>query len=193
VVAAVLALSLEGGAAQRSLAELARIGATEITLGGASVPFDALELLAHSGLVVVGTVRGLKSYYVKDLRIDTDCAVEINDVIIERDGKSRQIGDVITVRRKGGALAVGNVTMTATESGFPAFQVGEQYVLFLEHNAALKALMVFGGGQGAFRVDGDSVARQVTHFPGDTPEERPVVDRPVYDLRNLILDLATAR
>jgi hypothetical protein len=137
-------------------------------------------------------ITAANSYEVqRDARIMTDYTADVYDILYQRAPLSHNPGDLITVRRHGGELTIDRKVFRATQPGFPPFSVGEEYVLVLKRESGTDTFMVVGGGQGTFRVGPDFVVRQVTHYPADTPEERPSLDLPVDELRSLILTLAT--
>jgi hypothetical protein len=86
-------------------------------------------------------------------------------------------------------LTVKDVLIRAYVPDFPAWEIGDEYVLALREDPTTKMFIVVYGGQGAFRIGADWVARQVHHIEGDTPEERPRVDLPVDELRSLIVTM----
>jgi hypothetical protein len=102
-----------------------------------------------------------------------------------------KLGDLITIQRHGGELTFDRDVYTAIEPSFPRFAVGEDYVVALKRESGSDAFFVVGGGQGAFRVGSDLVLRQVTHYPGETPEERPSLDLPLDQIRDRIKAFAS--
>jgi len=168
---ALVALALVGLAApaapqQPSLAEVVRRGPVELLTIHEYPPIDLPELVASADLIARVAVRGAKSYETEKARIATDYALDIYDVFSQEHGSVRHAGELITVRRDVGELAVNGQVVRAFEPNFPAFEVGEEYVFALKRDPESDTYFVLGGGQGAFRVGGDFVARQVTQFDG---------------------------
>jgi hypothetical protein len=189
----VLALWASGVAAQEpSLAQLLRHGVNYIGIGSEYTPADLPQLIAGSDLIARVVVKSAKSYEIQTFpRIMTDHTVDLFDILHQRGRSYHKSGDLLTVRRRGGQLLLDRKVIEAREQSFPAFEVGDEYVLMLRREPRTDVFVVVGGGQGAFRIGPDWVARQVRHIEGDTPEERPRQDLPVHDLRSLIITLAT--
>jgi hypothetical protein len=87
-------------------------------------------------------------------------------------------------------VSVEDIVVTERDPNFPAFDIGEEYVLVLRADPETNTFMVMYNGQGAFRIGPDWIARQVYHIEGETPEERPRQDLPMDELRSLIATLA---
>jgi hypothetical protein len=157
-------------------------------------PVDLRELVTASELIARGRVVNLKSFERRrgsSAVILTDYAVDLLDIFHQEVAPPRQAGDQIVVRRDGGELTVEGILISAYVPGFPAWAIGEEYVLALREDPTTKLFVVVYGGQGAFQIGPDWVARQVHHIQGETPEERPRQDLPVDELRSLVVELAT--
>ncbi|RPH56188.1 MAG: hypothetical protein EHM89_15885 [Acidobacteria bacterium] len=190
----VLALCPGVMAAQaQSLADMVRRhGPIELALIRDGGPVELHELVKASEIIARGRVVGLKSFESRQgssAVIVTDYVVDVLDILHQQLVPLRQAGDQIVVRRDGGELTVENVTVRAYVPDFPAWEIGEEYVLALREDPKTKTFAVMYDGQGAFRIGSDWVARQVRHIQGETPEERTRVDLPVDELRSLIVTL----
>jgi hypothetical protein len=84
-------------------------------------------------------------------------------------------------------LVINGQLIRAFESNFPAFEVGEEYVFALLKDPKADTYFVLGGDQGAFRVGGDFVARQLTQYDGQP------LQLPLDVLRERIVALADAQ
>lgn len=60
------------------------------------------------------------------------------------------------VLRAGGDLETDQGTLRIVEEGFPAFQPGDEYLLFLHWNENLAAYQMFFGVEGAYRITSDN-------------------------------------
>jgi hypothetical protein len=157
-------------------------------------PFDLPGLVAYSDIVVRASITSVTiGESAASPFITTDCTVDVHDVFVSRDGQPVAPGTRLHVRREGGQLVVDGRVFTVRDSLFPPFEVGDQYVLFLKSAAGGAFFDVVAGPQGAFKIDGVLVARQVAHYEGDTPEERPNVDGPVDVLKARVIDAASRR
>jgi hypothetical protein len=178
-----------------SLADLVRQhGPIEQILHREYGPADLPELVTASEIIARGRVMGLKSFERRrgsSAVILTDYTVDLIDVFHQRLARPRQAGDQLVVRRDGGELTVKDILIRASVPDFPAWAIGEEYVLALREDPTTKLFVVVYGGQGAFQIGPDWVARQVHHIQGETPEERPRQDLPVDELRSLVVELAT--
>jgi hypothetical protein len=180
--------------AQSKLVEhFRRGGMTEVVLIRDYPPVGLADLVADATLIAQVVIIGARSYEENrgpgQGEIMTAFRADVQDIYLQR-GKPLLPGAIITIRQDGGTLIVDGKPLTAADSQFPAFTVGEEYVLFLRPDRAGDGFIVWYGGQGAFRVDADRVARRVTHYPGDTPDERPILDRPIDAFRQLVVDEA---
>jgi hypothetical protein len=194
VAGGVLALSLGVLAQDSSLADLVRRhGPIELAMINDGYRVDLSYLVVESHLIARGRVVTLTSFESRPRgrpTIMTDYAIDLLDIFHQRLASPRQAGDQVAVRRDGGELLVEGHLMKAYVMNFPAFEVGEEYVLALRADSRTGTFSVVADGQGAFLIGADWVARQVRHIPGETPEETQRLDLRVDDLRSLIVSLA---
>jgi hypothetical protein len=193
----VLALWATVVAAQEpSLADLVRRwGPIEAHILPAVPPGDPAQLFKEADVVARVRIVSVKSFEnrppsTSPSKITTDCAVDLLDIFVQRLPLPRQAGDHVIVRREGGSVSVEDIVVTERDPNFPAFDIGEEYVLVLRADPETNTFMVMYNGQGAFRIGPDWIARQVYHIEGETPEERPRQDLPMDELRSLIATLA---
>lgn len=78
-------------------------------------------------------------------------------------GRGIADGSTLVVRRPGGKVSIEGGTVIARDPDFPPFQVGEEYLLFLDRGAD-GALAVSHGAQGAFKIE----SAKVTQVSSDT-------------------------
>ncbi|MGH9312810.1 MAG: hypothetical protein ACRD1S_06390 [Vicinamibacterales bacterium] len=113
-------------------------------------------LLSESDLVIRGVVRGRNDRLSSDGRaVLTDYAIEVVEAIHPQNGWLR-VQDVITVRRPGGTVDISGRTFVARENEFPAFNLSDEYFLFLRQSEP-EVHDIVGGAQGAYRVSHGSV------------------------------------
>jgi hypothetical protein len=149
----VLALCLGLIAAQaQSLADMVRRhGSIELALTSDGGPVDLQELVKASEIIARGRVVGLKSFESRrgsSAVILTDYVVDVLDIFHQRLARPRQAGDQIVLRRDGGELTVEGVLVRAYVPNFPAFEIGEEYVLVLGEDPKTKTFAVVSQGQG---------------------------------------------
>lgn len=131
-------------------------GDVEIHLMVEYSPVDLRELIRRANLIVQGTVSHALSYLSDhETKVLTDYTIRINRVlkgVLAADEAAK-----ITVRRLGGTLTVDGAKVTAQEADFPAFNVNDDYVLFLKQRGSVYEFEY--GGQGAFKVSDGSVTQ----------------------------------
>lgn len=123
------------------------------------VDYPSLSLgamTASACAVVRVAIRNSDSFLSSDgMEILTDYRVAVVDVI--KESARITAGDVITIRRVGGALNIEGRRILSNESGFPAFSDGSEYVLFLKTGSS-QSFELAAGPHSAFRVDRGMVA-----------------------------------
>jgi hypothetical protein len=176
-------------AGQERLADLVRSGIVGIPITKEYNPLKLTDLVSNSPLVARVRIASATPYETTPEAgyIATNYVAEVEEVILQRAGGALHSGTTIALWREGGELVIDQTPIRAWESSYPMFAVDEEYVLFLTFGDRNKAFVVNGGGQGAFRIDGNLFARQVTHVSGESPDQRPALDRPIDQLRTLIL------
>jgi hypothetical protein len=118
------------------------------------------DLVRKAHTIVVGKVTGSRTYWSADRKyILTDYTLDVNESLKGRPGRSLSITTV------GGK--VGDLELYV--SGMPAFQKGEDTVVFIEQSGAYQT--VVGLGQGKFTVTNGEVANRVVglSFPDGRP------------------------
>ena len=119
---------------------------------------ELLQLLAdRSSLVIRGTALRYKSNFTSSRSfLYSDWQFKVLEVFKNPDHLYVGVGDTITVTRSGGAFKWNGQTVVAHDFTFPAFRVGEEYVLFLapitDDPTSYRA-----SGWGSFRISDDKV------------------------------------
>ena len=108
-------------------------------------------------LVVTGSIAA--SRYVVESEagrqsVSTDVQFTIATVI---KGSGHGPDTTVSILRRGGDVDLGDTIRRSTQPGFPRFEVGEQYLLFLQWNAFPSAYEVMYGPNGTFKIVSDSV------------------------------------
>lgn len=121
-------------------------------------------LSAAAGAVVHVAVRSSDTFLSSDgSAILTDYRVAVVDVI--KDSASHvNAGDVITIRRVGGALKIEGRTFLSNEAGFAPFSTGAEYVLFLKTDSG-QPFEMLAGAQSAYLVHQGTVASLMSSGP----------------------------
>ena len=130
-----------------------RYGSLEVIVLKEYSPVDLPTLVAHADLVVRGVVTGSKSFLTAE-HVITDYSVQVLS-LVRGEGVE---GRVIVVRRDGGSVSIDGGKIDTRESDFPSFEITDEYVLFLKR-APEGYHVVSHGAQGAFRIEGGSVAQ----------------------------------
>ena len=143
-------------------------------------PTDLKTLVRDAELIARMLVVESKASLVGD-RILTDYKAQV--LAVTKGAQSLE-GTTITIRRPGGKLLLEGGIVTARDPEFPAFEGGEEYVLFLKPTSEGYYEVRFGG-QGAFKIDQGKVA-QVSDV-GNWNRERGRVD-----LGELLKEVAAA-
>jgi hypothetical protein len=137
--------------------------------------FSLEDLVKRSQFIVVGKVTGERTYWTADRKmILTDHSIEVNESIKGQASRS------IVVTTVGGRM--GDTELYV--AGMPAFQKGEDAVVFVEQTGAYRT--VVGLGQGKFTVVNGEVANNVADL--SFPDGRPgnPVRMPLTTFRNQI-------
>jgi hypothetical protein len=137
------------------------IGATVL------IPIEFRELVTTAPVIVHGRVIGVRAEWIEGRRsIETFVTVEASDYL------KGNLGDRLVVRVPGGQVGRYRTVFV----GAPAFQEGDEVVLFLRL-ADGSAPWIVGLSQGAFRVVADAMSGRrivtspvVMSKPGDAPE-----------------------
>ena len=151
----ILAICLSGAlahSAQETLPETVRRvgGNIENHITREFSPADLSELVKTAEVAVRGlVVDGPRPYLAADGRtIESDYTVQVLDRIFARQSPP---GQTIVVTKPGGTMMFGGYKVTSTESQFPEFTAGEEYVLLLKRDPKTGKYFVPYGAQGAFR------------------------------------------
>jgi hypothetical protein len=114
-------------------------------------PVQLADLAGRADLVVEASTTGGQSVLKQDeTDIYTDYTFTISALIKNRRRIGLHVGDAITVRRVGGSVQIDGRTVQSIENGFPVFNAGERYILFLVQTPRPDAYAVMGGPQGVF-------------------------------------------
>jgi hypothetical protein len=135
--------------------ELVKQSILEEVVVGHYPPADVSELVAASDLIVEVTIASQRSFVHGD-SVWTDYGVQIARTLQSREPRVER-GTLLTVRKRGGTVPVDGRTFISVDSQFPAFQAGEQYLLFLRADSDSTVYDVFAGPCGALRVVDGSV------------------------------------
>ena len=126
----------------------------EVVVGPVS-PVDVAELVAASDLIAEVAVTSQRSFVHGDA-VWTDYGVRIVQTLQSRESRADSSATLV-VRKRGGTVPVEGRTFISVDGRFPAFQAGEEYVLFLRGNADSTVYEIVGGPNGALRVVDGSV------------------------------------
>jgi hypothetical protein len=139
------------------------------------------ELVAESDTIIVGTIgHGVAvpsdQPAAVPVWLSTDYHVAVQRVVRQGAVHAFASGDTAIVRRLGGATTREGAKITLTEVGFPPFNAGETYVLFLASLPNKTYLTLRYGPQNAFLITSENNVEQVAprHFGRWNPERRVV-------------------
>lgn len=150
----------QGGPSIRE--QLAETGGFERVIVSADDPMPLAQLASRAKLVVEASVTASQSYLDEPgLDVFTDYTMVIHSVIKARERSPVQTGDSITVRRRHGAVVVDGRKAEVRENGFPPFESGARYILFLTREPRDYVYRVLGGSEGAFS-SGENVRSMTT-------------------------------
>lgn len=169
-----LSLVLVLSVGQQTLCEAVRKnGSTGISVLVEYAPLELSDLAKGADLVIRGRIVGEKPRLSRDEQsVVTDVTVQVLDVF--RSGKTVLVpGSNLIVIKPGGTITLEGHLVRVHENDFPPFQLGEEYFLFLADRVG--GLEVYGGGQGAFRVDGSEV-RQASRAHAAWQEKNERID-----------------
>jgi hypothetical protein len=93
--------------------------------------------------------------------------------LVHEKGLKVEPGSTLVVTRPGGTITLEGRTVRSTEPDFPPFELGDEYILFLERLRD-GSLGVYYGAQGAFKVSAETV-EQVSRFNADWKQKHGVV------------------
>src|SRR4051812_44747867 len=118
----------------------------------AEYPVATLDaMVRYADAIVIATINDATPILVDSgTQLLTDYRTTVDRVLL---GRTIHQGSTLTVDRPGGAPPIGGRSFVVTGGGFPPFETGEQYVLFL-HRSELDASKYepLRGGASAFRV-----------------------------------------
>lgn len=142
-----------------------------VQIMGAYEPATFEMIMKEADTVVVGTpIRG-RTFLLGDDHIMTHYDVRVDQVIRRTQPPGIVKGDVLVVRRVGGAMTLEGHNVVGHENDFPQFTINDTYVLFLQRVENQDYYWVAYGPQGAFHVDAEAV-RQVSEVFGSWNRER---------------------
>ena len=147
-----------------------------------NAPPDTLaEMISSAGLVVVGRVIGAKPadhiLVPGNVITMTNHRLKIEEVFAIAPGHSVQPDGTIDIVRKGGDRDKGSFIERSYQVGFPAFETGRRYLMFLVWNAALSAWVPAYGPDSVFdltdptRADSPGRAAVTEKLEQNTVEE----------------------
>jgi len=88
--------------------------------------------LANSDIVIVGRLENqLSIFNTNKTSIVTDSLLKVSNVLYDKQGIGLHAGDKIVVTRPGGRLRIDDHAIEVRVEGFPAFDAGADYLLFL--------------------------------------------------------------
>lgn len=109
------------------------------------VHFDTAQLTQASDQIVIGKVESVRSYWGTGRRtILTDAVVRVNDTL------KGEVAATVVITQLGGEVDGVKVAV----AGCPAFQAGEEAVLFLAHGRS-DQIQLTGLAQGKFEIETD--------------------------------------
>lgn len=172
VFVAMLTVGTMAAGAQDLRDQVRKHGAVEVLLVKEYPPVDLPTLVRDAELIARVLIVGSDASLAGD-RISTEYRAQVLGVV---KGAHEIEGRVITVKRPGGKLSLEGGTATARDPDFPAFELGEEFVLFLKRTTEARFEVPFGA-QGAFKVDQGKVV-QVSRDVGTWNRERGPVPLP---------------
>jgi hypothetical protein len=111
------------------------------------------QLTSAAGVVLRVMIRGSQtSLTANGTSMVTDYWAAVIDVVKRPSDSRVNSRDTITIRRLGGVIDIEGFTVSSHENGFPPFETGKEYVLFLKVQPDQPFELV-AGPQSAFRVD----------------------------------------
>jgi hypothetical protein len=114
------------------------------------------SLVGQADLVVEASTNGGRSFLdASETHIYTDYTFVIAEVMKTLERPDLRAGSAITVRRESGTVYIDGRMAVSVENGFPTFDQGDRYILFLKYSPREKAYSVLGGSQGAFKAGED--------------------------------------
>jgi hypothetical protein len=132
------------------------------------------QLTAAAGVILRVMIRGSQtSLTANGTSIVTDYWAAVIDVVKGPAGSRLNSRDVITVRRVGGVIDIEGFTVSSYENGFPPFETGKEYVLFLKAQPGQPFELV-AGPQSAFRVDARTIV------PASADAQRSAIPMPQF-------------
>jgi hypothetical protein len=152
------------------LAQRAREQDIRLRITSAYPPANFDMLVGESDAIVIGTVT-LGRTFLAGETIQTNYDVTVDRVIRGKPSSGVTRGDVLVIRRAGGATTVEGHTVIGEEEDFPQFSVGNMYVFFLKRAEQGTHFWPAYGPQGVFRLD-ESRVRQVSEAFGSWNRER---------------------
>lgn len=143
---------------------------------------DFPTLVAESDTIVVGTIdHGVPVLTNEDSMLQTDYYFTVQRVIKRSASRPIVSGEKLVARRLGGVTTLDGFNVSTTEVGFPRFNSGETYVLFLTREPNEAHLTFRYGGQNAFVVKADNTVSQVsTNNLGTWNRDRGLVGLPAF-------------
>jgi len=146
-------------AAQETLRETLRKqqGEVVVQLRSEYPPVTLSELARNCDLIarVLVVDNGRSRFTDDEQSIYSLFTIQILDAFVSK--RVLRPGENVVVAKAGGTVLIDGRSIRAEEANFPAFETGEEYVLFLTLDAAAGTYRVAYGPQGAFRNDGGAV------------------------------------
>jgi len=149
LAAALVVLSTSSEAAE-VIPDWVKNGPLEEIVVTTHVPASLVDLTAGSDLIVEANVLAQRGFLDRDgTSIFTDYRIGVTHVLKVRDV---HVDPTLTVRRRGGAVPIDGGSVVSSENGFPAFQIGDHYVLFLRKSPQAGVYEIVSGRYGATRI-----------------------------------------
>jgi hypothetical protein len=120
-------------------------------------PSTLAALTNAADLVVVGSIASTRNIVNNETGHESASTEVRLSVMTVLKGSGVTRGNIVPILRPGGDVDLGDKIRRSTERGFPRFQVGDRYLLFLHWNALLGVYEVFYGPNGAFQLVADKL------------------------------------
>lgn len=152
-----MAILVAGAAAAVGVSQQKSVKEVPLIMNYAERPRTLEDATARAHAIVRARVVGSQFRRRRerpDAPADVNTAYGLNVLeVLKRDPRLPIPTEVL---REGGDLETAEGILTIVEEGFPAFQPGDEYLLFLYWNANLRAYQMIFGVDGAYRVTPDN-------------------------------------
>jgi hypothetical protein len=150
------------------------------TIGGDFAQVDLRRVVSEADTIVVATINhGVPVLANNETELHTDYHVTVEQVLRHVATARVVAGDMMIVRRDGGATVLAGHNLVVSDPQFEPFKESETYVLFLQTPPAEPYFRLPYRGQSAFRVMNGSV-RQAFSGPGTWNQGRDAVSMSAF-------------